>query len=180
MSAINTTKMLPKVETDDEENCDFEPNPRTDFNSPVSTWIYTDFHRKLDFVCVAVPMHTGATNVDFTLSLDGLTLDISFTWPRPVFDATVLFRDSIKKRTITMSDPEVHAFCMEQVKNNITEKNLPEGRISVKLPCKVMREASSWNKNATTVDGLRMILLKFTAWQKEMFIEEADYSLNWE
>ncbi|XP_037035454.1 uncharacterized protein LOC119073800 [Bradysia coprophila] len=179
-SAINTTTTSHALGSYEEEYGDYVPHPRTDFNSPVNTWMYTDVVRKLDFVCVLVPMLTGTTNVDFTLPLDGLSLDIEFTWPRPVFDASVLFREQIKKKTLNMSDPEVHAFCMQQSKNNITAKNLPTSRISVKLPCKVMREPSTWKKTTSTIDGLRMVYMKFTAMQKEMFIEEADTSLKWD
>lgn len=147
-------------------------------NAPCSTWMYTDFERKVDFVCVAVPIIAGSEDIDFTLSSDGTQLEIAYTWPHAIYDATIFYEEEIRKRKLTITHPKVHSFCTEMVKNGYSKKSKPEGRIVIKLPCKVMRQASSWTKEAKRIGDAQVAFLEFTAFQKEIFIEEADTSLQ--
>lgn len=147
-------------------------------NPPCSTWMYTDFERKIDFVCVAVPIIAGSEDVDFTLSPDGTQVEIIYTWPRAIYDSTTIFEEEIRKKTLSFTHPKVHAFCIEMVKNGYSKKSEPQGRIVIKLPCKVMRQASSWTKEARSIGATKFAFLEFTAFQKEIFIEEADTSLK--
>lgn len=156
----------------------FDESAASFINPPCSTWVYTDFERKIDFVCVAVPIIARSEDIAFTLSSDGTQLEIIYTWPRAIFEASIIFEEEIRKKRFSLTHPKVHAFCTEMVKNGYSTKSEPQGRIVVKLPCKVMRQASSWTKEAKSVGDAKFAFLEFTAFQKEIFIEEADTSLK--
>lgn len=99
---------------------------------------------------------------------------MSYKWPSPMFKATELFAQAKDgKEKLTLYHPKLHAFMSHMLDPGVTDKSSPMAEMIINLPKKVQRTTTSWKKEAITVDGTNIILLEFTAYQNELFIEEA-------
>lgn len=149
-------------------------------NAPVVVWTYTDHVQKCDFVNVAVTPFSGCKGVDFNLSEDGMKVMINFLWPSAIYNANELFKKELNdtKSSISVNDPELHAMTKQLMERGITEKSIPRGKITVTLPMPVQREVGTWTKKAiSTVDGTKIVLLKFKGYQPGIIVENADTTI---
>lgn len=163
---------------------DLKPVCDTQFkNAPHVTWVYTDHIRKCEIVCVAISVISGARKVDFFLSEDNITLNVTYIWPSAIYSADELFRSQLKVDAAerwTMDHPKIHSFMSRLVDCGLTSRSLPEASIVIKLPVKVQREAHTYKKSGIkTADG-SVVMLEFQAFQKQQVIEDEDTSIVFE
>lgn len=144
-------------------------------SAPCMTWIYTDHVNKSDIVCVAVPIISGSQDINFGLSVDGMNLIISYTWPKPMFSPELLFS---KKPNMPITHPKVHAFASRVLDCEFSEVSKPKGSMVVPLPIKVQRENGTWTKEGFKIEESNIILLEFKAYQKKLIIDDADTSIT--
>jgi hypothetical protein len=158
----------------------FDEHPPVEFrNPPYWTWVYTDHLKKMEFVCVAVLTTCGSENNKFIISEDGMQITMRYTWPSAMYKAAELFaqaRDG--KEKLSLYHPKVHAFMSHLLDSGVTEKSSPIAEMIIDLPKKIQRTTTSWKKEAVISNETNIILLEFTAYQKELFIEEADTTIN--
>lgn len=109
-----------------------------------------------------------------------MKLKITYIWPTPIFTATELFDNAIKKKQITIEHPKVHAFISHLLDSSITEKSSPQGEINIDLPLRVKRDTGSFAKEAIKVNDTKIIYLEFMAYQKTVVIHDADTSINFD
>lgn len=136
--------------------------------------------KKMDFVCVVVPVISGGRQWSFDLSDDGTKVTINFTWPSEFYRANELFQNAIEKKEISSEHPKIHAFLSNWLESGVTENSQPAGKMTIFLPCKVKREIGSWQKKAMTVNETKVIMLEFTAYQNALLVNDADTSLNFD
>lgn len=151
-----------------------------DFNTPFITWVYTDHNQKCEFVCVAIPVLAGSTDINFTLSEDGTSVTVFYIWPSPLFKPMDLFGDKIKDVNDPMSldSPKLYALKSHLLECGLTEKSRPQGKMVIKLPIKVQRESGTWSKCGIVHQESKVILLEFKAFQKAPVINDEDTSIN--
>lgn len=147
--------------------------------------MYADHIQKCNFVFVALPIISGANDINFVLSEDGMKVAINYTWPTAIFRAQELFSDEINhpnpKCRISVDHPKIHALTTHLLDFQITENTNPKGTISVLLPIRVQREVGSWTKKAVKKsDGTRIVLLEFKAYQESLIIKDADTTINFD
>lgn len=147
-------------------------------DAPSMVWVYTDHERKCDIVNVAVPVIAGSQKVNFGLSEDGLKLFVTYVWPAPMYSPAVLFANKLANRTLTLSHPKIHSFATRLLECGFSEKSTPTGTIVIRLPMKVQRENDTWTKEGIKCDESNIVLLEFKAYQKKLFIEDADTSIT--
>lgn len=152
--------------------------PVTFYNPPYSTWVYSDIIAKIDYVCVAVPIFAGSTDVRFTVNEDGMKAVINFIWPKAIFQPAVLFREKIDGGLLKITDPIAHAFGATMIREGLTDSSKPRGQIIVELPRKVRREPSSWTFESIKEAGGSVCFIRFTAYVNEIFVQEADTAFN--
>lgn len=150
-------------------------------NPPHVIWVYFDHIKKLDIVCVAVSVISGARNVDFFLSEDNVTLNVTYAWPSGIYSPEELFRSKLKgDNPWTIDHPKIYAFNNRLLECDLSDKSLPQASIVLTLPMKVQRENGTWTKSGVkTNDGL-IVMLEFQAFQKKRVIEDADTSIVFE
>lgn len=168
------------VDTDsDADNAEHKDHSDIQYkNAPSITWVYTDHERKCDIVNVAVPVISGSQNVDFGLSEDGWKLFVTYTWPAPMYTPAVLFAKKIQANTMTLAHPKIHAFASRLLECGYSEKSTPSGSMVIFLPIKVQRENETWTKEGIKCGDTNVVLLEFKAFQKKIFIEDADTSIT--
>lgn len=155
-----------------------ELHPITHNRAPCWTWIYTDHDKKKDFVCVVIPAISGK-KAKFSISDDGLRINIKYEWPEVMFKADCLFSKSVSNgRKLAMTHPKVHAFVSHLIDCGVTEKSTLEAGITVELPRQVQRENDSWTMEKVVVSDTKIIILEFSAYQNSLIINDADTSLD--
>ncbi len=161
-------------------NFNEEPvHPITHNKAPCWTWVYTDHEKKLDFVCVAIPALCGK-NSKFTISEDGMKVNIKYDWPEVMLKASELFSKSngSNGRKLSMSHPKVHSFISHLHDSGFTEKSKLPAEIVINLPKKVQRENNTWSAEKVVVSDTKMIILEFSAFQTALIINDTDTSLD--
>lgn len=165
-----------------QSSLDIESNPNIEFkNEPFVTWMYTDHELKYDFVCVAVPIISGSQDVNFTLSEDGMKVIIGYTWPSSIYTAHQMFNNELTDEInpITIDHPKIHAFRTRLLELNLSENSRPRGSVTINLPIKVQRDSGTWKKSGKKCSAdAKIAMLEFRAYQREIFIAEADTSIN--
>ena len=154
-------------------------HPITHNKAPCWTWVYTDHEKKLDFVCVAIPALCGR-NSKFTISEDGMKLNIKYDWPEVMMKANELFGKSNASngRKLPMSHPKVHSFISHLHDCGVTENSKLPADIVINFPKKVQRENNTWSAEKVIVADTKMIILEFSAFQTSLIINDADTSLD--
>lgn len=134
---------------------------------------------KKDFVCVAIPAVCGR-KATFVISEDGTQIKITYEWPPVMFKANKLFEKSFANngRKLVLSHPKVHAFVSHLLESGVTENSTLYAERNIELPRKIQRENDSWSMEKVVVDDTKMILLEFSAFQKNLIINDADTSLD--
>lgn len=150
-------------------------------NPPFWTWEYFDHQRNMDFVCVAVVTLCGARGITFEISEDGMYIVVHYVWPTAIYKAAELFATAKHgNAVISMHNTKVHSFVSNALRNGVSVNSEPRGEVEISLPRKVQRIPSSWKKEAISVDGTNIVLLEFSAECNEIFIVDADTSINFE
>lgn len=173
-------------EIDQETYDDADINENNEFiHSPVIVWTNEDHDVKINLIYVAVAMISGASDINFNVSEDGLEVILNYKWPKAMFDAEDLFYDQLYNEVIedriSKNHPRVHALKSQLLKMGFTKNFAPKGKIVVKLPQKVQREVGSWAKTAVKkFDGSRIVLLEFKAFQEQLVIKDADKFINFD
>lgn len=134
--------------------------------------------KKKDFVCVAIPAICGM-NSKFVISEDGQQINVTYDWPEVMLNPNELFSKTINDgKKIAMSHPKIHSFMSHLHESGVTEKSSAQGGITITLPIKVQRENDSWSMEKVVISGTKMILLEFSAFQKELITNYANTSLD--
>lgn len=148
-------------------------------NPPFWTWTYFDHQKNMDFVCVAAAMISGSRNVNFVMSEDGMQITIKYTWPTAIYKATELFekakRDGLR---LSIQDPKVHCFVANALQSGVTGNSNPQGEIIIDLPQRVQRHTSTWKKEGFLVNQASILMLEFSAYEKDLVIDDADTSVK--
>lgn len=171
------------LQTEPEDTVDQEEDAKIQFfNTPYVTWTYTDHKKKCNFVNVAVPLISGTTDVNFTISDDGLTVFLNYTWPVSIYKPLDLYHDEINSENpeikISADHPKIHSLVSHLLNEEITENSFPRGRISIKLPVAVVREVDGWvKKPIKKKDGSKIVLLELKAYQDKSIIKDSDTSI---
>ncbi|KAJ6642719.1 Chitin biosynthesis protein CHS5 [Pseudolycoriella hygida] len=157
-SAESRKRALPSVEAND-----IQFN-----NAPYVVWVYTDHTRHCDMVCVAVPIISGARDVDFHLSQDNITLNVTYVWPYALLSPAELFRKKLTPGVggWTMSHPKIHAFLTRLDEMQLSIKSQPPASIVIKLPMKVQRETNTYSFGGVKTSDGSVVMLEFQAFQK--------------
>lgn len=138
-------------------------------------WSYTDHDKKCDMVIVAVPIISGARDINFSIAEDGLSITINYQWPSAIYNAKYLFNDEISNLEISVNHPKIHSMTSALLKAGITTNSSPKGKIKIYLPIKIQQEVGSWVKKAKTKeDGTKIVVLEFIGFQEKIIIKEAD------
>lgn len=171
-----STEFQDKENNSNEENGTQNLQESEFLNSPILTWSYTDHEKKCDFVYVAAPIVSGSREIEFLIAEDGMSVIISYVWPKIMYNANDLFEDEIFSATqaISHNHPKVHALTSHLRKFGITENSFPKGKIVVKLPIRVQREIGSWKKKAISKPDTKIILLQLKGFQEDLIIRDAD------
>lgn len=153
-------------------------------NSPNLTWTYTDHNKKCDIVYAAVPIISGSRDLSFTIAEDGLSVTITYIWPRALFNAQQLFESEINNINddgIPITHPKIYSMTSMLLKCGITETSPPKGKIFVKLPIRVQREVGSWVAKPVKIeDGTRILLIKLTGFQNNIIIKDSFGKINFD
>lgn len=149
-------------------------------NSPYVTWQYTDHAEKTDYVCVAINVFTGCKSISFDITADGLKVISKFKWPIAMFDASEMFAGEIERKSISTEHPMLHAFSSHMLDSGITGNSQPDGQWIIPLPCRVRRELSSYEMKKIVSGTTNIMFIKFTAYQNEAIIEQADRTLQFD
>lgn len=153
-------------------------------NAPYVTWVYTDHAKKCEIVCVAVVAISGSRKVDFFLSEDNVTLNVTYIWPSVIYSPEELFRSKLNaegENRWTIDHPKIHAFKSRLIECGLTSRSLPESSIVIKLPMRVQREAHTYKRSGVkAADGGNIVMLEFEAFQKEQIIEDEDTTIVFE
>lgn len=156
------------------QNIDFE-------NAPYCVWKYIDHLEKVEHVCVVIPVMSGSRDVSFSLSEDGLKLEVNYLWPKAIYDPKLLFENAvINGKKIPMDHPKIHAFTSHLLELGITEKSNPKGKIIIDLPTQVQREVGTWSKSGLTINETKIVVLEFKAFTKTRIIDDADTTIRFE
>ncbi len=143
-------------------------------NPPYTTWMYTDHDLKDDFVCVAINIFTGSKSVTFDISEDGMKVVVKFTWPSAMHNSAEMFRQLIREKVVPKHHPMIHSFASTMLDAGLTENSTPEGQLIIPLPRQVRREVSSYTMTKISIDTTRIMFSKFTAYQNDVIIEQAN------
>lgn len=149
-------------------------------NPPYKAWMYRDHDLNYDFVCVAVTIFYGSKEATFDLTEDGLKVIVKFSWPKALHNPAEMFNDAIKSKTLSKHHPMLHAMASSDLDSDITPNSTPEGQWVIPLPCKVRREVSSYSMEKIKSETARFMFLKFTAYQKDVIIEQANRTLSFD
>lgn len=171
--------------SDDISEIELDNDPIQYVNAPYATWTYMDHGKKSNFVVVAIPIISGTTDINFSVSEDGLSVTMHFTWPAALFNASELFHDEIHHKDpaqkISPDHPKVHALSSHLLGIGVTENSQPKGKIVVNLPTKVVRDIEGWTKRAVKKpDGTKIVLLEFKAFQDKSIIKHLDTSISFD
>ena len=60
-----------------------------------SSGCHTDHDKQNEIVCVAIPIISGARDVDFFLSDDNITLNVTYVWPSALCSPEELFEKQL-------------------------------------------------------------------------------------
>lgn len=149
-------------------------------NPPYTVWMYSDHDLNNDFVCVAITIFAGSKEVTFDLTEDGLKVIVKFSWPKAIHNPAELFNQAIRSKTLSMQHPMVHAMASTMLDSGLTANSTPEGQWVIHLPCKVRREVSSYSMEKMKVETARIMFLKFTAYQNDIIIEQANRTMTFD
>lgn len=147
-------------------------------NPPYTTWVYTDHELKNDFVCVALTIFAGSKSMTFDVSEDGWKVIVKYAWPSPMHNPTQMFQQSIRNRTLSLHHPMIHALTSHLLENGITENSKPEGQWVIPLPLQVRREVTSYTMTKIAFESTNIMMLKFTAYQNDVIIENANRTMT--
>lgn len=150
------------------------------FNPPHTTWVYTDYQLKTDFVCVAINIFSGTKAISFDISEDGLQVIVKFAWATAMYHCAEMFADELKDGNTTTDHPMIHALSTHLVKIGMSEDAEPEGHWTVSLPCKVRREVTSYKMSKISSGTTRIFFIRFTAYQSDVIIEQAKRKMSFD
>ena len=150
-------------------------------NAPYIVWVYTDHDKQNEIVCVSIPIISGARDVDFFLSDDNITLNVTYIWPSALCSPEELFKKQLgADGGWTMNHPKIHSFKTRLLELELTKNSQPEASIEIKLPLKVQREAHTYVKGGVKTKDGNVVMLEFQAFQKQHVIADADTKIQFE
>lgn len=160
--------------------CDeFEGDSNTTLfdNPPIQSWVWQDHNNKCNYVQVALPIFSGAKDINFKIAEDGNKIYINYTWPSSIFNPKTLFEQEL----ISNDHPKIYALMSQQIRQNITPNSNPRGKITINLPIKVQNEDGTWTTKAIVDnEGARIIVLEFKGYQELIHIKQADTSIKFD
>lgn len=129
---------------------------------------------------VALPIISGSRNVEFTLSEDGLKVNVNYTWPSDIYHPEELFENELKSQAISLNDPKIHALRDHLLQLGITENSKPRGQITITLPIRVQREVNTWSWKGIKKGDTKMVILEFRGYQANLIINDVDTTITFE
>lgn len=149
-------------------------------NPPYTSWTYTDHNNKTDYVCVAINIFSGSEEITFNINDDGLSITAQFTWPNALIDPAIMFEEKLKSNATSMHHPMIHAMTTKLLQTGITEGKLPRGEWKIPLPIKVRREVTSYSMSKIVRGSAKILFLRFTAYQNDVIIENANRTMRFD
>lgn len=107
-----------------------------------------------------------------------MKVTVHFTWPEGIYNPAILFREKIQAKLFTLTHPMVHAFGSQMIREGNTVNSSPAGYITIELPRQVKREPSSLTFESIKQPEGSVCMIRFTAYQNELFVVEADTSFH--
>lgn len=140
-------------------------------NAPYIVWVYTDHERKIEIICVAIQIISGASDVDYVLSDDNITLNVTYVWPSSLFSPDVLFKKKLEGGW-TMQNPKIYTFKARLMELGLSESSRQEVSVEIKLPMKVLRESHACVQGGIKTKEGNVLMLEFQAFQKEHVLKD--------
>ncbi|KAJ3117945.1 hypothetical protein HK098_006074, partial [Nowakowskiella sp. JEL0407] len=145
------------------------------FSDPVLTAVYTDPETENERVIVVASLPSGCSGLNFTLSEDGETAIISYTWPFAMYNTEYMFEKWLVTRQLENYHPKIVAILRELEKVRDTIESAPEGSIRVPLPIPVQTDTRTFKKNGLQKkDGSVIFIAELQAHQKSYAITAED------
>lgn len=128
-----------------------------------------------------MPVISGARDVDFYISEDNITLNITYVWPSALCSPEDLFKKQIAANGgWTISHPKIHSFKTRLLELELSKYSQPTASIEIKLPMKVQRESHTFVKAGVKTDDGNVVMLEFQAFQKQHVVEGSDTKIIFE
>lgn len=151
-------------------------------NAPFIVWVYADHDKRSEMVCVAIPIISGARDVDFFLSDDNITLNVTYVWPSALCSPEELFKKQLDRNGggWTVNHPKIHAFRTRLLELELNKTSQPPATTVIKLPMKVQRESHTYGYSGVkTADG-NVVMLEFQAFEKLHVTADMDTKIKFE
>lgn len=124
-------------------------------------------------IAVALPGGTDLETVEVTLKSDGRQAEVTFNWPKDLYDLNELYSADIraKKRVEAKILSMKESLKSHRVKND----EIPRASIVIPLPVQVQTDSKTWIKSGKigTTGGI-IARVTFKAYQKEYEVINAD------
>lgn len=118
---------------------DDSENYKDDFVEQISQPALMALYKKIctleEYYIVLVSLISGATNIRFILSDDGMRGCIKYDWPKPMYDLNLVFAQD--KKSSTFEAQKVVALDEQLAKIRKSSLEIPEGRTIIKFPSPV-------------------------------------------
>ena len=123
-------------------------------------------------VALALPGGIDIAGIDVALTPDGHQVNISYDWPRGLYEMQQLYEDEIKLNSNTY--PSILSM-KEELKSHRSKSDLaPRSTMAIPLPVPVQTDVSTWIQSGKVgFDGEVIIKVKFRVHQKNYDIPTA-------
>lgn len=151
-------------------------------NAPYIVWVYFDHEKQNEIVCIAIPIISGARDVDFVLSDDNITLNIAYVWPSALFSTEELFRKQLDPEDggWTMDHPKIYSFRTRLHELSLNKSSVPPASISIKLPMKVQRESKAYSCSGLKTKDGNVVMLEFETFEKTHVVADCKPKIKFE
>lgn len=146
-------------------NHDFKINLH---NQPILKSIYKKQGSLDEVVILLVPIYSGARNIKFSVSENGLVATIKYDWPSALYNMVKLFEHDIKNGSLFLENPKIIAIEEDLSNYRSTTNEIPSFKIEVILPCQVETNPNShFVKGYLDNDGTRIVRIELPVMKKE-------------
>lgn len=134
----------------------------TQINYPFLCVTHKNPDDQSDMVSLTVCLPGGAQNVKIEINNEGTEVNITYKWPKAMYNIEELFKKQLSNNQISLHHPKLLSLKegLQNVRSRIDAA--PESKIDIRLPIAVQTSPQSWTKTGiTSEDGSQIIIAEF-------------------